>query len=52
MLGLSRPHVFKLIDERRFGHVVWHDGHMPLISRSEVRRMVHEPDLSGVAAGH
>lgn len=42
MLGLSRPHVFKLIDERRFSHVVWQDRNLPLIPLSEISRFTQE----------
>jgi predicted DNA-binding transcriptional regulator AlpA len=42
MLGLSRPHVFKLIDERRFSHVLWQDNKFPLIPLSELSRFRQE----------
>ncbi|MEX8519722.1 MAG: helix-turn-helix domain-containing protein [Leptothrix sp. (in: b-proteobacteria)] len=42
MLGLSRPHVFKLIDERCFSHVLWQDSKVPLIPLSEISRFRQE----------
>lgn len=44
-LGLSRPHVAKLIVERRFANVVPQDGALPLIPATEVSRVGRELQL-------
>ncbi len=44
-LGLSRPHVAKLIAERRFANVVRQDGALPLIPATEVSRVGRELQL-------
>ena len=44
-LGLSRPHVVKLIAEQRFSNVVRQDGALPLIPASEVSRVGRELHL-------
>ena len=41
-LRLSRPHVLKLIADRRFLHVVHRNGGLPLIPASEVTRVARE----------
>ncbi|MEX8520934.1 MAG: diguanylate cyclase [Leptothrix sp. (in: b-proteobacteria)] len=41
-LGVSRPHVFKLIDEQRLRHIVWQDSNMPLIPLDEISRFTQE----------
>ena len=44
-LGLSRPHVAKLIVERRFANVIPQDGALPLIPATEVSRVGQELQL-------
>ncbi|MEO5698754.1 MAG: GGDEF domain-containing protein, partial [Burkholderiaceae bacterium] len=41
-LCLSRPHVLKLIAEKRIGHVVSVDGGLPMIPADEVARIARE----------
>lgn len=41
-LGLSRPHVAKLISEKRFDNVVHRHGALPLIPASEVSRVARQ----------
>ncbi len=45
-LRLSRPHVLKLIAEKRIGHVLPGEGGLPMIPADEVERVARERVLS------